>query len=66
MSVSLPMDEEVEYYTDPELMHDRFGNMVDIVIDSGIGNVMPSTVIDCSDGNPQLLREGAGDASIIA
>ncbi len=65
MSVSLPMDDDIEYYTDPELMHDRFGSLVDIVIDSGIGEVIPSTVIDCTGGYPELIREGAGDASII-
>lgn len=65
MSVSLPMDDDIEYYTDPELMHDRFGSLVDIVIDSGIGEVIPSTVIDCTSGHPELIREGAGDASII-
>jgi tRNA threonylcarbamoyl adenosine modification protein (Sua5/YciO/YrdC/YwlC family) len=65
MSVSLPMDDDIEYYTDPELMHDRFGSLVDIVIDSGIGEVIPSTVIDCTNGYAELIREGAGDASII-
>lgn len=61
MSVSLPMDEDVEYYTDPELMEERFGDMVDVVIDSGHGGIIPSTVIDCTSGAPELIREGAGD-----
>ena len=61
MSTSLPMDGEVEYFTDPEIMYERFGNVVDIVIDSGIGSMQPSTVIDCTQGEPVLLREGAGD-----
>jgi len=61
MSVSLPMDGDVEYYTDPELMYDLFGKQVDIVIDSGIGNTIPSTVIDCSSGEPELIRQGAGE-----
>ena len=65
MSVSLPMDGDVEYFTDPELMHERFGTLVDIVIDSGIGHIVPSTVIDCTSGHPELIREGAGDISII-
>lgn len=60
MSASLPMDEEVEYYTDPELMHDRFGNLVDIVIDGGHGNIVSSTVIDCTTDPHQIIREGAG------
>jgi tRNA threonylcarbamoyl adenosine modification protein (Sua5/YciO/YrdC/YwlC family) len=61
MSVSLPMDGDVEYYTDPELMHDMFEKQVDIVIDSGIGNTLASTVIDCTSGSPELIRQGAGD-----
>lgn len=61
MSVSLPMDDEIEYYTDPELMEDKFGNVVDIVIDSGIGEIEPSTVIDCTSGAPELIRDGAGE-----
>lgn len=61
MSVSLPMEDEVEYYTDPELMHDRFGKLVDIVIDGGPGSIIPSTVIDCTGGAPELVREGAGN-----
>lgn len=61
MSVSLPMDDDVEYYTDPEQMHDKFQDLVDIVIDGGAGGILSSTVIDCTGGSPQLLREGAGD-----
>jgi tRNA threonylcarbamoyl adenosine modification protein (Sua5/YciO/YrdC/YwlC family) len=61
MSTSLPMDRDVEYFTDPELMYEQFGNVVDIVIDGGIGNILSSTVIDCTSGVPVLVREGAGD-----
>lgn len=61
MSTSLPMDEDVEYYTDPEMMEDRFGKLVDAVIDSGHGTITPSTVIDCTGNTPELIREGAGD-----
>ncbi len=61
MSASLPMDGDVEYYTDPEIMHDELGNLVDIVIDGGIGNTLASTVIDCTSGSPMLVREGAGE-----
>jgi tRNA threonylcarbamoyl adenosine modification protein (Sua5/YciO/YrdC/YwlC family) len=60
MSASLPMDGDVEYYTDPEIMHDRFEKLVDIVIDGGPGHVLSSTVIDCTSGAPVLMREGAG------
>ena len=61
MSASLPMDTDVEYFTDPELMEEQFGNLVDIVIDGGIGHILPSTIIDCSNGAPELIREGAGE-----
>ena len=60
MSVSLPMDEDVEYFTDPEVIHDRCERIVDLVIDGGAGGIIPSTVIDCTSGEPELVREGAG------
>ncbi|MBP5645520.1 MAG: threonylcarbamoyl-AMP synthase [Bacteroidales bacterium] len=53
-------DREVEYITDPELIHEAFGNQVDIVVDGGIGEDEPSTVIDCSDGQMELIRQGKG------
>jgi len=61
MSVSLPMDEDVEYFTDPELIHEHFEHLVDLVIDGGPGGIIPSTVIDCTSGAPELIREGAGE-----
>jgi len=60
MSVSLPMEADVEYYTDPEIMQDVFGKHVDLIIDSGIGQTIASTVIDCTSGVPELIRAGAG------
>jgi tRNA threonylcarbamoyl adenosine modification protein (Sua5/YciO/YrdC/YwlC family) len=59
LSTSLPGD-MVEDYTDPELMHDNFRNLVNIVVDGGIGGMKPSTVIDCTQEPPQLIRQGAG------
>ena len=61
MSTSLPADEDVEYYTDPYLMHERFEKEVDLVIDAGHGHVLASTVIDCTTSEHVMLREGAGD-----
>lgn len=61
ISTSLPTDGDVEYYTDPEIMEDQFGKLVDAVIDGGPGNLLASTVIDCTSGDAVLLREGAGD-----
>jgi tRNA threonylcarbamoyl adenosine modification protein (Sua5/YciO/YrdC/YwlC family) len=65
MSASLPMDGDIEYFTDPEVMYEQFGKIVDIVIDGGIGNVIPSTIIDCTTGTPQLVREGAGEWEML-
>jgi tRNA threonylcarbamoyl adenosine modification protein (Sua5/YciO/YrdC/YwlC family) len=59
LSASLPGD-QVEEYTDPEIIHDRFEKLVDIVIDGGIGGMIPSTVVDLTAGDPELIREGAG------
>lgn len=61
MSTSLPIDEYVEEYTDPEIIHDKFGKLVDIVIDGGPGGILPSTVVDCTGPEPELIREGAGN-----
>jgi len=47
LSASLP-GEMVEEYTDPEMMFDNFERQVDIVIDGGIGGMIPSTIIDCT------------------
>ena len=60
LSASLP-GEYVEDYTDPEIIHDKFGNLVDIVIDGGIGGIIPSTIIDFTKGEPEVMREGAGE-----
>jgi tRNA threonylcarbamoyl adenosine modification protein (Sua5/YciO/YrdC/YwlC family) len=59
LSASLPGD-MVEEYTDPELIYENFKNLVDIVVDGGIGGMVPSTIIDCSKDSYELVREGAG------
>jgi tRNA threonylcarbamoyl adenosine modification protein (Sua5/YciO/YrdC/YwlC family) len=59
LSASLP-GEAVEDYTDPEIMYENFGNLVDMVIDGGIGGTVPSTIIDCTGDEPVLVREGLG------
>lgn len=60
LSASLP-GEMVEEYTDPELMLENFGKLVDIVVDGGIGGMVPSTVIDCTGDEPIVLRYGLGE-----
>jgi len=59
LSTSLP-GEMVEEYTDPELMHANFEKLVDIVVDGGIGGMTPSTIIDCTGAEPELVRQGLG------
>lgn len=54
-------DEIVEYTTDPELIYENYSDKVDIVIDGGYGDNTPSTVVDCSDGNIEIIREGKGE-----
>lgn len=59
LSVSLP-GEMVEEYTDPELIYENFKNLVDIVVDGGVGGMIPSTVIDCTKDEYEVIRMGAG------
>jgi tRNA threonylcarbamoyl adenosine modification protein (Sua5/YciO/YrdC/YwlC family) len=59
LSASLP-GEMVEEYTDPDLIHDRFKNLVDLVVDGGIGGMIPSTIVDCTSGEPVVTRAGLG------
>jgi tRNA threonylcarbamoyl adenosine modification protein (Sua5/YciO/YrdC/YwlC family) len=60
LSASLP-GQMVEEYTDPELMYQNFENLVDIVIDGGIGGFVPSTIIDCTKDHYEVVRQGAGE-----
>ncbi|MEL7005977.1 MAG: L-threonylcarbamoyladenylate synthase [Bacteroidota bacterium] len=53
-------DEILEYSTDPELILEKFDRTVDIVIDGGYGNLVPSTIIDCTENEPTIVREGLG------
>ncbi len=53
-------DELLDHATDPELIHDRVGHQVELVIDGGIGGLEGSTVIDLTGGEPSVLREGKG------
>lgn len=62
LTTTLPHDkeEEIEYITDPELIDEKFGDEVDRVIDGGIGDIEPSTIVNCCDGEPVIVREGKG------
>ena len=62
LSASLP-GEMVEEYTDPEIMYENFGHLVDFVIDGGIGGMVPSTIIDCTTDEWVVTRQGLGEFS---
>lgn len=53
--------DEIEYTTDPELIHEKWGETVDIVVDGGFGGAVGSTVIDCSEEVPEIIRHGSGE-----
>lgn len=54
-------DEVIEYSTDPELIYEKYQNMVDIVIDGGYGGMEASTVVDCTGDEPEIIRQGKGE-----
>jgi len=53
-------DEVLEYTTDPELIYENYENSVDVVINGGYGNNIPSTIVDCSNDEIEIIREGKG------
>jgi tRNA threonylcarbamoyl adenosine modification protein (Sua5/YciO/YrdC/YwlC family) len=53
-------DEIVEYSTDPELIHEKFKEIADLVIDGGYGDNIPSTIVDCTEEIPVVVRQGKG------
>jgi tRNA threonylcarbamoyl adenosine modification protein (Sua5/YciO/YrdC/YwlC family) len=58
-------DEILEYITDPELIHEKYENILDLVIDGGYGKNEASTIIDCTGDEPEIIREGIGPIDII-
>ncbi|QBA64094.1 L-threonylcarbamoyladenylate synthase [Muriicola soli] len=58
-------DDVIEYTTDPELIYEKWQNLVDLVIDGGYGDNVPSTVIDLSEGDPLVIRDGKGSLDIL-
>lgn len=66
VSTSIRDDDDVlEYTTDPELIYEKWAKLVDVVIDGGYGDNVGSTVIDLSGDEPEVIREGKGDLSIL-
>lgn len=58
-------DDVIEYTTDPELIFEKWQNMVDVVIDGGYGDNQASTIIDLSGSEPVVVREGKGSIDIL-
>ena len=64
LSTSLPEQDLIEYNTDPELIHETYGERVDMVIDGGYGGFERSTIVDCSSGEIQITRQGKGELKL--
>lgn len=61
MTSSIFTDEDTtEYITDPELIEEKYGHQVDLVVDGGFGGTEHSTIVDCTGDEPEIVREGAG------
>jgi tRNA threonylcarbamoyl adenosine modification protein (Sua5/YciO/YrdC/YwlC family) len=64
LTSSLPTDGlDIEDYTDPSLIAEQYGNQVELILDGGIGGLIPSSVIDLQDDLIDIIREGAGDCT---
>ena len=59
-SITIDDDEDADYLTEPELIAERFASDTDLVIDGGHGGTEPSTVVDCTTDEPEIVRQGAG------
>ncbi|QSE97854.1 L-threonylcarbamoyladenylate synthase [Fulvivirga lutea] len=59
-------DEILEYTTDPEIIYEEYKHLVDVVIDGGMGNNVPSTIVDCSGSQIEIIRQGLGDIEAYA
>lgn len=58
-------EDEPDYLTDPEFIHQKFGKEVDLVIDGGIGQVQYSTVLDCTKDTIEIVRQGIGQVPAL-
>jgi len=66
LTTSLPYDEDedIAYLTDPELIAEKWEDQVDIVIDAGMGGADLTTVVDCTEGSPEIIRQGIGELDV--
>lgn len=61
MTTSILDDDKIlEYTTDPEIIYEKFKDKVDIIIDGGFGGNQPSTIVDCTDDEQVIIRQGKG------
>jgi tRNA threonylcarbamoyl adenosine modification protein (Sua5/YciO/YrdC/YwlC family) len=62
LTTTLPLEdgEDLEYITTPELIEEKFGNEADLIIDGGIGDTEPSTIVNCMEGEVEIVRQGKG------
>ena len=62
MTTTLPLKdgEDIEYITTPELIEEKFGKEVELIIDGGIGGIEPSTIVNCTNGEAEIVRQGKG------
>jgi tRNA threonylcarbamoyl adenosine modification protein (Sua5/YciO/YrdC/YwlC family) len=64
-STSIKVDDDLsEYVSDPELIHEKFGDLVDVCIDGGTGGIIPSTIVDCTSSEFEIIRQGKGELII--
>ncbi len=59
-------DDILEYFSDPEIIHANYQDKVDMVVDGGFGNIYPSTIIDCSNNEFEIIREGLGSLEVLS
>ncbi len=57
-------DDVIEYTTDPELIYEKYNQLVDMVIDGGYGDNEASTVVDCTSDSPEIIRQGKGELDL--
>lgn len=65
LSTSVHFDENmIEYATDPELIHEKYEDVVDLVVDGGYGGTEFSTIVDCTNDEPEIIRQGLGQLEL--
>jgi tRNA threonylcarbamoyl adenosine modification protein (Sua5/YciO/YrdC/YwlC family) len=61
LAMSIHSDDDIiEYLTDPYDIHEQFSHLVDLVVDGGAGGNVASTIVDCTDNVPEIVRQGKG------